>query len=84
MKDPLGMPWAGWMEETVRRLTELGAEQIAVVAFTENGQVFSGYYAMNIAEMQAAGGTIITDAVMETVKINFRELQEEAEDGDEE
>jgi hypothetical protein len=73
------------MEETVRQLTELGAEQIAVVAFTGNGQVFSGYYEMNIAEMQAAGGTIITDAVMETVKINFKELQEEAEeDGDEE
>lgn len=83
MADISELPYAQFLEETIRALSELDTEKIAVVAFAGD-MVYTGYYMCSRTDKHAMAGCISDDAVLEMVLANARDVVEAAEDDEEE
>lgn len=77
------MPYAEWLEDFIRSIVEMKPARIGVCAVGENGEVLTGYYGDLYPEDKAVMAYHIqTDAIMDTVKANARDIVEAAEEDD--
>lgn len=76
-------PYAEWLEDFIRSIVEMKPARIGVCAVGENGEVLTGYYGDLYPEDKAVMAYHIqTDAIMDTVKANARDIVEAAEEDD--
>lgn len=78
------MPYATWLEQTLRDISELDVRSIALVGVLESGDVYTGYYNAQMTDKLVLAGIINQDAMMDTLEANgvieFEEDEEEKED----
>ena len=78
------IPYAAWLEESLRVLIESGSERICIAGMTEDGKVYTGYYNCNVSDKALFAHYIQTDAFMEEIRTNADMLREWIEEFDEE
>lgn len=86
-KNITDMPYAQWLEQTLRDISELDTRAIALVGVLENGDVYTGYYNTSMTDKLVLAGVINQDAMMDTLEANGvieYEENEEEEDVEEE
>lgn len=87
-KNITDMPYAQWLERTLRDISELDTRAIALVGVLENGDVYTGYYNTSMTDKLVLAGVINQDAMMDSLKANgvieYEEDDEEEEDVEEE
>lgn len=81
------LPYAGWLEETIRLLSRQDVQSIALAAKVNDGEVLTAYFKADVSDKAVMATFINGDALFEMVKNNARlivEAAEEQEDPDEE
>lgn len=81
------MPYAKWLEQTLRDISELPIRTIAFVGCLDNGDVYTAYYNAHMSDKLLLSGVINQDAMMDSLEANGvieYEDDEEDEDGEEE
>ena len=77
------MPYAEWLESFIRSIVEMKPVRIGVCAVGENGEVLTGYYGDLYPEDKAVMAYHIqTDAIMDTVTANAKQIVMAAEEND--
>ena len=77
-------PYAGFLENLIKTIVELKPEQIAVVAVTEDGTALTATYGpVGPYDLAMMAFHMQTDATMEIVKANAREIIQAAEEDEE-
>lgn len=74
-----------FLAESMRRVEADGDVGAALVVLKENGDVETGYYNMELMDMQVAAGTIQADIIDKIVRENFDQYMKmwhEEEDGE--
>lgn len=83
--DITNMPYAKWLENTLRELTNLPTRSICVAAITNDGDPYIDYYNVSIPDMFVFSGLINQDAIMNTLEANgVIECMDDEEDIDDE
>lgn len=80
-------PYAEFLEDFIKSLVELQAEKIGVSAILQDGNVLTGYYECDHQDKALMGYHMTSDAMMDVVRANARQIiaaaeEEGAEDGD--
>ena len=77
------MPYAQWLEQTLRGISELPVRGIALVGVLDNGDIYTDYYNISMADKLVLSGVINQDATLDMLAaqgiINY-----ESEEDDEE
>lgn len=60
-----------FLAESMRRVEADGDVGAALVVLKENGDVETGYYNMELMDMQVAAGTIQADIIDKIIRANF-------------
>lgn len=68
--DITSMPYAKWLEGTLRELTNLPTRSICVAAITNDGDQYIDYYNASIPDMLVFSGLINQDAMMNALEAN--------------
>ena len=77
-------PYAEFLENFIENIMELQPEKIGVSAILPDGSVLTGYYGdCGHQDKAMMGYHMTTDAMMDTVTANARQIIEAAEEGDE-
>lgn len=77
-------PWAEWMAETLGRLSQGQAKNIAVAALLPDGRTVTGYFSMSAADKAVVATHIQADAMLDVVKANGDTIQQAWEENEEE
>mgnify|MGYP004533667173 FL=1 len=77
-------PYAPWLSDILAQLEELKIDRIAIAAPLPNGEVFTGYYHMDMMDKAVVATNIQADATLDAVCANGRRIQEAWEADDEE
>ncbi len=80
MKDPNELPYAEWLEESIRTLAEEDAVSIGIAAILKNGEVYTAYYNAGIQDKLVLAENIHLDATYAMIKANARSIVEAAEE----
>lgn len=78
------MPYASWLSDVLAMLEENKIDRICVAAPLPGGEVFTGYYNMDIMDKAVVATNIQADATLDAVCANGRRIQEAWETDDEE
>lgn len=84
MKDVKELPYAGWLEECIRRLADMDAETIAMAAILPGGECFTAYFNASLQDKLIMAGNIHMDVMLDMTKVNAREILRAAEEQEEE
>ena len=86
--DVFSLPYAKWLESTLQELVEFPVKGIAINAITENGEVYTNYYQITMADKLIISGIIQQDATIDSLAaagyIEYADEDEEDNDGEEE
>lgn len=81
------MPYATWLEETLRDISTMPVAGIAVLGVLEGGETYTAYYNTSMADKLLLSGLINQDATLDMLAaqgiIQYAEDEEDA-DGEEE
>lgn len=80
------VPYASWLSDVLAQLEELKIDRIAIAAPLPGGEVFTGYYHMDMMDKAVVATNIQADATLDAVCANGRRIQkawEEEGDDDE-
>lgn len=77
-------PYASWLSDVLAMLEENKIDRICVAATLHGGEVFTGYYHMDMTDKAAVATNIQADATLDAVCANGRRIQEAWEDAEEE
>lgn len=77
-------PYAPWLSDVLAMLEENKIDRICVAAPLPGGEVFTGYYHMDMMDKAVVATNIQTDATLDAVCANGRHIQEAWEDAEEE
>lgn len=78
-------PYAKWLSDTLATLEECKIEKIAVAAPLPNGEVFTGYFHLDMMDKALLAANMQADAVLDAVCHNgqrIRQAWEDDEDGE--
>lgn len=76
-------PYASWLSDVLAQLEELKIDRIAIAAPLPGGEVFTGYYHMDMMDKAVAATNLQADATLDAVCANGRRIQEAwEEEGD--
>ena len=67
------MPYAKWLEETLRQLTMQSVRSICIAALTEDDEICTSYYNASMADLFVISGFINKDAVLNEEDCNEQE-----------
>ena len=84
MIDPSKLPYAEWLEETIRKLAENDVKCIALAAVVGTAEVLTAYYNANMADKAVMATMIQADGLFDMTLANAKmivEAAEEQEDG---
>lgn len=86
-KNITDMPYAQWLEQTLRDISDLDVRSIAFSGVLESGDVYTAYYNAQMTDKLVLAGIINQDAMMDTLEANgvieYEEDDEEEEDVEE-
>lgn len=75
------LPYAGWLEDSLRNLMTMNIESICICTKTDDGGVGTGYWNCSMADKLLFSGIIQQDAMIETLRENgLVPMDEEDED----
>lgn len=77
-------PYAPWLSDVLAMLEENKIDRICVAAPLPGGEVFTGYYHMDMMDKAVVATNIQADATLDAVCANGRHIQEAWEDAEEE
>ena len=77
------LPYAQWLEQSLRNIIDLPVEAICIITKMEDGEVGTGYWNTSMADKLVFSGIINQDAMLETLRVNGFIEDEEDEDEDE-
>ncbi len=77
-------PYASWLSDVLAMLEENKIDRICVAAPLPGGEVFTGYYHMDMMDKAVVATNIQADATLDAVCANGRHIQEAWEDAEEE
>lgn len=81
------MPYAKWLEQTLRDISELPVRSIALVGVLENGDAYTNYYNVSMTDKLILSGLINQDAMLDALAANgvieYVDDDEEEADGEE-
>ena len=79
-------PYASWLSEVLATLEEHKISQLAIAAPLPTGEVFTGYFGMDMMDKALIATNIQADATMDVVCANGQRIQQawedDAEDGE--
>lgn len=79
------MPYATWLEETLRDISTMPIEGIAILGVLEGGETYTAYYNVPMADKLLLSGLVNQDATLDMLAaqgiINYAD--EETEDAEE-
>lgn len=76
-------PYASWLSDVLAMLEENKIDRICVAAPLPGGEVFTGYYHMDMMDKAVVATNIQADATLDAVYANGRRIQEAwEEEGD--
>lgn len=76
-------PYASWLSDVLAMLEENKIDRICVAALLPGGEVFTGYYHMDIMDKAVVATNIQADATLDAVCANGCRIQEAwEEEGD--
>lgn len=64
------IPYAQWLEKALRELIGFPVKGIAIVATTENGEVYNNYHNITMADKLVIAGLIQQDAMLDAMAAN--------------
>lgn len=64
------MPYAVWLENAIRDMTDLNVCGITLAAIDENGDTYINYYNITMADKLVISGLVQQDAMMDTLVTN--------------
>lgn len=86
--DPSSLPYAEWLENSLRNLASKRVDSLCIMAVTEDSEVLTGYYNCSVSDKFLMSGYLNQDAMIETLQANglipSDEDEEEYEDCDDE
>lgn len=80
------IPYAAWLETTLKELIKFPVRSITITALTNNGEVYSNYYNATMADKLVVAGIIQQDAMFDSMAANgiVEYVDEEDYNGEEE
>lgn len=82
------MPYAAWLEQTLRDISEVPVSGIAILGVLEGGETYTAYYNVSMADKLLLSGLINQDATLDMLAaqgvISYEDEEEEDADGEEE
>lgn len=69
-------PYASWLSDVLAQLEELKIDRIAIAAPLPGGEVFTGYYHMDMMDKAVVATNIQADATLDAVCANGHRIQE--------
>lgn len=82
------MPYATWLEETLRDISTMPIAGIAILGVLKGGETYTAYYNVPMADKLLLSGLINQDATLDMLAaqgvIHYADEDEETEDGEEE
>lgn len=77
------LPYAEWLEETIRLLTEQDVKCIALAAITRDEQVLTAYFDAVMADKVVMAAMIQADGMFDMTMTNAKMIVEAAEEQEE-
>lgn len=85
MEDITKQEYSAWLEESLKTVLEFKPSSICIVATAEDGTTKTGYYNATGQDKAVFAANILSDVVMDIIKINAEKIKEILDgDGDEE
>lgn len=82
------MPYAQWLEQTLRDISELPVKGIALMGVLDGGESYAAYYNISMTDKLVLAGLINQDATLDMLAaqgvIDYSNDEEEDVDGEEE
>lgn len=82
-EDITKLPYAPWLEDTIRFLTEHDVQSICIWAITQNGDTMTGYWNSDLQDKAVLASAIQSDIVLGIVEQNIDVIKRAMEEGDE-
>ncbi len=83
MNDPRKLPYAAWLEESIKLLSEQDVKSICLAAIVNGGEALTAYYAADMTAMTVMAANIQADAMLQMVTANARMILDAAEEQEE-
>lgn len=74
------LDYAQWLEETLKELIGFPVKGIAIQAISEQGDIYTAYHKISMADKYTISGFIQQDAMLECLKVNGYIGDEEKEE----
>ena len=78
------MPYAKWLEQTLHDISSLPVKGIALLVSTENGDSYTNYYNVSMADKLIMAGLIQQDSTLDMLASNGFIQYEDEEDNNSE
>lgn len=78
------LPYAKWLEETIRDLVESNPQQICIAAIMTDRSVGTAYYACSVQDKAILAHNIQVDITMDVIEANIGEIKQMLEQAEEE
>lgn len=78
--DIMTMPYAQWLEQTLRDLTSFSVKGICISAVTDTGDTYANYYNISMNDKLVLSGIINQDATLDMLMNNGFIKDEDEED----
>ena len=82
-EDITKLPYAPWLEDTIREMTEHEVQSICIGAITQNGDTMTGYWNSDLQDKAVLASAILSDIVLGIVEQNIDVIKRAMEEGDE-
>lgn len=75
------MPYAEWLEGTLRRISMMPMRALVIIGITEDGDTYNDYYNATLGDKLLISGLIQQDAMLDTLEANgFINSEDDEED----
>ena len=81
--DPSSLPYAEWLENSLRNLASKRVDSLCIMAVTEDSEVLTGYYNCSVPDKFLMSGYLNQDAMIETLQANGLIPSDEDEEDEE-
>lgn len=82
-EDITKLPYAPWLENAIRTLTEHDVHSACIVATVDDGETMTGYWNADAQDKAIFANNIQSDIVLDIVEQNADAIKRAMEDGDE-
>lgn len=81
--DVFSLPYAKWLEDTLQEMIKYPVKGIALNAITDNGEIYTNYYKITMADKLIIAGVVQQDAMFDSLAANgVIDYADEEEDDD--